>query len=125
MSWLVIPVCNFIDDPTILSSSYGYIIFNHRYVGWADLANYVLRCHIALDIPTTGDCGLHVDEEVKLHQTGEIIVFGDSKAHFAFNHSDRDRIVLIVDIMRPPDFPLGTAVGGHTDELDSFISQFK
>ena len=94
-------------------------------IGWADLANYVLRCHIALDIPTTGDCGLNVEGEIKLHKTGEVIVFDDSKPHFAFNHSDRDRIVLIVDIVRPPDCPLGTAEGGHTEELDSFISQFK
>ena len=89
------------------------------------MANYVLRCHIALDIPTTGDCGLDVAGETKLHTTGEIIVFDDSKAHYAFNHSDRYRIVLIVDLLRPPDCPLGTAVGGHTEELDSFISQFK
>jgi hypothetical protein len=36
-----------------------------------------------------------------------------------------DRIVLIIDIMRPPHLPLGNAQGGHTPELDSFISQFR
>lgn len=34
------------------------------HTGWADLANYVLRCHLCLDIPTDGTCGLLVDGEV-------------------------------------------------------------
>lgn len=96
------------------------------HTGWADLANYVFRCHLALEVPADGDCGLVVHGETKLHSTGEIIVFDDSKPHKAFNNSPTgDRIVLIVDILRPSHFPLGTAKGGHTAELDGFISQFK
>ena len=36
------------------------------HTGWEDLANYVLRCHICVDIPPSesGDCGLWVDDEV-------------------------------------------------------------
>ena len=60
------------------------------------------------------------------HREGEIIVFDDSKIHGAFNDSPTDfRVVLIVDMERPPGMPLGTAKGGHTDELDSFVSQFR
>jgi hypothetical protein len=36
-----------------------------------------------------------------------------------------DRIVLIIDIMRPPHLPLGSARGGHTPALDSVISLFR
>lgn len=36
-----------------------------------------------------------------------------------------DRIVLIIDIMRPDYMPLGNVEGGHTPELDEFISQFR
>lgn len=36
-----------------------------------------------------------------------------------------DRIVLIIDILRPTHLPLGDASGGHTPELDDFISQFR
>ena len=36
-----------------------------------------------------------------------------------------DRIVLIIDIMRPAHVPLGSVGGGHTPELDQFISQFR
>jgi hypothetical protein len=34
------------------------------HTGWADLANYVLRCHLCLTVPTDGTCGLLVDGQV-------------------------------------------------------------
>ena len=98
------------------------------HTGWADLANYVLRCHINIKIPNPeedGLCGLCVNEIIEYHRQGDIIVFDDSKKHYAFNDSNSDRIVLIVDILRPLSIPLGTAVGGHTNELDKFVSKFK
>lgn len=52
-------------------------------------------------------------------------MFDDSKKHYAFNTSASERLVLIVDIMRPDYIPLGTAKGAHTPELDGFISQFR
>jgi aspartyl/asparaginyl beta-hydroxylase (cupin superfamily) len=53
-----------------------------------------------------------------------VIVFDDSKIHYAFNTTDAERLVLIVDIKRPDHIPMGTAKGGHTSELDDFISRF-
>ena len=56
----------------------------------------------------------------------EILVFDDSKRHKAFNDNpDKARVVLIVDILRPAHIPLGSARGGHTKELDEFVSRFK
>jgi len=102
--------------------------------GWADLANHVLRVHIPLVIPSGGIndglCGTWVDGLVENHQMGKIICFDDSKTHRAFNYSDEERIVLIIDLVRSGDnselvdFPGGTASGGHTNELDAFIEQF-
>ncbi|CAM9689242.1 unnamed protein product [Choristocarpus tenellus] len=100
----------------------GSRISGHR--GWADLANHVLRCHLPLVVPNSGACGLWVEGEVRYHVEGEVLVFDDSKLHKAFNESDGDRLVLIVDILRPPGMPLGTAEGGHTPELDNFIAAF-
>lgn len=99
------------------------------HTGWADLANHVLRVHIPLQVPhgirNDGLCGTWVDGCVESHAAGRIISFDDSKTHRAFNYSDEERVVLIVDLARPEhDFPLGTATGGHTNELDSFIKQF-
>ncbi|CAM9506624.1 unnamed protein product, partial [Ectocarpus sp. 8 AP-2014] len=63
--------------------------------------------------------------QVRHHVEGEIIVFDDSKLHKAFNESSGERLVLIVDILRPPGVPLGTADGEHTPELDAFIDAFR
>jgi aspartyl/asparaginyl beta-hydroxylase (cupin superfamily) len=96
------------------------------HTGWADLANYVLRCHLCLSIPVDGSCGLLVNGELQYHQQGQIIVFDDSKPHRAFNYSETSsRIVLIVDMVRPSYIPVGTATGDHTPELDSFVSMFR
>ena len=114
----------------------------------------MLRCHISLVVPENTCCGLWVDGVEQFHEEGSIIVFDDSKTHFAFNRDKdiattsyneeseelirpqalhlknlerdkTDRIVLIIDILRPSHLPLGGAVGGHTPELDDFISQFR
>jgi aspartyl/asparaginyl beta-hydroxylase (cupin superfamily) len=98
----------------------------HR--GWADLANHVLRCHLPLRVPTDAPdcCGVWVEGHVKHHRQGEVIVFDDSRAHKAYNASHaQDRVVLIFDIARPAGVPLGTAVDGHTDQLDAFIGDFE
>jgi len=95
------------------------------HTGWADLANYVLRCHVCLKVPAGQQCGLYVNGEVRHHEQGQILVFDDSKRHKAFNESSEERIVLIVDLLRPEHIPLGRAKGGHTQELDAFVSRFK
>ena len=93
------------------------------HTGWSDLANHVLRLHIPLVVPPGGLCGTWVDGCVETHERGRPLLFDDSKTHRAFNYSDGERLVLILDLTRPPELPLGTATGGHTDELDKFIQQ--
>ena len=60
---------------------------------------------------------------METHRMGEVISFDDSKVHRAFNCTDEERIVLIVDLARTDVLPTGTATGGHTEELDSFIKE--
>ena len=100
------------------------------HTGWEDLANHVLRVHIPLTLPAGDEvnlCGTWVEGSIQYHKSGEIIVFDDSKVHRAFNYSnDEERLILILDMERPSEeehgIPIGTAVGGHTDELDAFIN---
>jgi len=92
------------------------------HTGWEDLANHVYRLHLPLVVPKGGLCGTWVDGVVETHEEGRPLCFDDSKVHRAFNYSKEDRIVLIVDLARPESLPLGTAIGGHTDELDDFIN---
>jgi ornithine lipid ester-linked acyl 2-hydroxylase len=101
----------------------GQVLAAHR--GWADLANHVLRFHLALEVPAADSCGLWVRGEQRFHANGEVICFDDSKLHKAFNLSDKQRTVLIFDLLRPSGIPLGTAKKGHTDQLDDFIAWFQ
>jgi len=94
------------------------------HTGWADLANHVLRLHVPLTVPKGDLCGSWVDGCVETHQEGRPLLFDDSKIHRAFNyHPTESRVVLIVDLARPNDLPLGYATGGHSEELDAFIQQ--
>jgi len=101
------------------------------HTGWEDLANHVLRVHLTLVAPPlgpngVGSCGTWVEGEVRCHRERDFIVFDDSKVHKAFNlHPTESRIVLIMDLVRPKYVEAGVAVGGHTEELDKFISAFQ
>ena len=115
---------------TALFSRLGPLTTLGTHTGWSDLANHVLRIHIPLIVPNqnnSGLCGTWVDGCVETHDEGRVICFDDSKVHRAFNYSEEERIVLIVDLERncsgPLQLPVGTATGGHTDELDSFIKE--
>lgn len=96
--------------------------------GWAQLSNHVLRCHIGVDVPGGAAgrlSGVVVDDEIRHHAEGEMLVFDDSKVHSAFNHHPtRSRTVLIIDIARPPQVPPGCATGGTTEELEAFLTHF-
>ena len=107
--------------------------------GWAQLSNHVLRCHISLSLPVSSPvlehnsndsfsghppCGIIVGEEIQYHEMGNVIVFDDSLLHSAFNKSKENRIVLIVDIVRPATAPKGSAEKGKTEELEAFIKEF-
>jgi hypothetical protein len=94
------------------------------HTGWQDLANHVVRVHVPVRLPAGDLCGTWVDGCVETHAEDKLLAFDDSKTHRAFNYSDEPRIVLIVDMERPATLPPGTAVGGHSEELDAFINQF-
>lgn len=115
---------NYLDNRlrTALFSRLGPNMTLAPHTGWEDLANHVLRVHIPLIVPSC--CGTWVEGCIRIHQEGIVQVFDDSKVHRAFNYNSTDeRVVLIIDLARPPALPLGTAVGGHTEELDDFIEQ--
>lgn len=62
--------------------------------------NLRLRCHLGLDIPV-GDCGIRVGHQKLTWNVGKCIIFDDFFEHEAWNNTDVDRIVLIVDIWHP------------------------
>ena len=62
--------------------------------------NLRVRCHLAIEVPR-GDCALRVGDETRRWEEGRCLVFDDYFEHEAWNHTDGDRIVLIVDLWHP------------------------
>ena len=60
-------------------------------------ANF-LRCHLGVIVPE-GDCGLAVENEILRWKEGVCVAFDDRKEHHAWNNTDQDRIVLLVDFI--------------------------
>jgi aspartyl/asparaginyl beta-hydroxylase (cupin superfamily) len=63
------------------------------------LTNMRLRCHLGISIPD--NCGISVEGISETWEESKCLVFDDSFLHEAWNGSDRERIVLIVDFWHP------------------------
>jgi hypothetical protein len=61
--------------------------------------NMRLRCHLGIDVPD--GCGMRVGGITHTWREGRCVVFDDSFTHEVWNHSTRDRLVLIVDLWHP------------------------
>jgi Aspartyl/Asparaginyl beta-hydroxylase len=62
--------------------------------------NVRIRCHLGIDVPD-GDCAIRVGDETRPWTEGKCLVFDDYFEHEAWNHTDEERIVLIVDLWHP------------------------
>jgi hypothetical protein len=80
--------------------------------------NLRVRCHLGVKVPD-GDCAIRVGDETRKWREGECLVFDDYFEHEAWNHTDEERIVLIVDLwhpgLSPTEVRLLEALHGYTD----------
>jgi len=64
--------------------------------------NAVVRSHLAIEAPVgLPDCGFEVNEQKIGWIEGKVFLFNDAAKHTAWNHSDKRRYVLLMDVMRP------------------------
>jgi ornithine lipid ester-linked acyl 2-hydroxylase len=96
----------------------GTILDPHK--GWGETSNFVIRNHLGIVVPE--NCGLWVEGEKQFHKEKEWISFDDSKTHLAFNTSDSDRIVLIIDTVRPSFIKIGSAPNCIDKDLNDYIT---
>jgi beta-hydroxylase len=57
-----------------------------------------LRMHLGLEIPV-GDCGLRSEDQIYRWSQGKTFVFDDRLMHDAWNKTNYDRVILIVDFI--------------------------
>jgi aspartyl/asparaginyl beta-hydroxylase (cupin superfamily) len=101
--------------------------------GWGKHSNTVLRAHYGLIVPEdkcyigVSDPQHHINnpQEKQYHKNDEWLVFDDAKMHMAENTSDQDRIVLILDILRPPGVKQGESLVKDTKELTDIVNAFR
>ena len=63
--------------------------------------NAILRCHLGLFIPSgLPECGFKVGNEERNWENGKLLIFCDAKRHEAWNLSEKDRYIILFDILR-------------------------
>ncbi len=69
--------------------------------------NGVLRLHLGLIVPPArqDQIAIRVDRQVCHWVEGKVLIFDDAYEHEAWNHSDKTRVVLFVDFIKPTRFP--------------------
>ncbi len=83
------------------------------------IANYKLAVHLPLIVPDS--CAIRVGDVTRGWKPGKCLVFDDSYEHEAWNHSDRIRAVLILEIWNPMITPVERRYLDNTiDALNRF-----
>lgn len=64
--------------------------------------NATYRCHLGLVVPGDVDaCGLEVGGERHGWREGEAFAFNEAHRHRVWNDTDRNRVVMVFDVLRP------------------------
>ena len=87
--------------PNVVSCSLSLLEPNSNINPHQGDTDAVIRCHLGLSIPDTlPNCGFQVDMEAHSWEEGKV-PFCDARTHSAWNHTDRRRFVMIMDVIRP------------------------
>ena len=75
----------------------GTHIVAHK--GYDEYSEKILRFHMGIIVPE-GDIGIRVEKDIRGWENGKSFIFDDFLIHEAWNFSDKERIVLIIDFFR-------------------------
>lgn len=65
-----------------------------------------LRYHLGLITPNDDKCSITIDNNFYSWRDGEHLLFDETYIHFADNHTDKQRIILMCDVERPFNNPI-------------------
>jgi len=87
-----------------------------------ELSNNTIRCFIPLKLSSVLKNGLIVNDQIKILQNNNIIMFDNSKNYSIFNkHKYEPTYILSLDIKRPEKIPLGNSDVKKTENYDKLI----
>lgn len=87
-------------NDNIVSADFSYIPPHTKILPHKGFTKMVLRVHLGLIIPE-GDVGIRVGDTIKKWENGKLLILDDSFEHEAWNNTDKDRVVLMFDIVNP------------------------
>jgi len=88
--------------PGVVSLSISRLAPNTILAEHAGDTNAIMRCHLGVEIPAAiPACGFKVNGEEVSWSEGKFMMFNDAYRHSAWNNTDKRRIVLIMDVVRP------------------------
>ncbi len=88
--------------PEVLSLSFNSLEQGGSILPHCGDTNGIYRCHFGIEIPGgLPEVGFKVKEELRNWKEGEWLFFMDAYVHEAFNHSQKERIIMVVDYLRP------------------------
>lgn len=63
--------------------------------------NTTIRCHYGIEIPDVlPTCGMQVGGEKRSWEKGKVLLFNDAYTHSTWNHSDKNRVIILFDIVK-------------------------
>lgn len=109
----------------IMSVSYSLLkpgthIVPHK--GYDDYSERVLRFHMGMIIPE-GDVAIRVDRQIKKWECGKSFIFDDFLIHEAWNFSDKDRMVLIMDFLREEQNEVVFVDSNFNNSIKSYLQK--
>ena len=88
--------------PEILSVSFNQLEASGKILPHCGDTNAIFRCHLGIEIPgILPNIGFRVRNQFKSWKEGEWLIFMDAYNHEAFNDSDKKRIIMVLDVLRP------------------------
>lgn len=85
--------------PELVSADFSFLPAKTHINPHKGFTKMVLRAHLGLIVPT--QCRLRVGTEFKNWEEGKVLIFDDSFEHEAWNNSEEDRFVLMLDFANP------------------------
>ena len=90
--------------PTVKGAMFAMLPPGARLVRHRDPYAGSMRYHLGLVTPNSDDCFINVDGQHYSWRDGEAVMFDETFIHYAENSSEKNRIILFIDVKRPVSF---------------------
>ena len=88
--------------PGLVSASFNLLEPHSNIAPHYGDTNAIIRCHLGLEIPgELPQIGFEVNGKQRSWRKGEVLMFCDAYYHKAWNNTEKKRVILLFDVIRP------------------------